>query len=142
MEPEGKMDSSRPRFSMFVHFYVGAFLLIIGLLPACFLAAGRPPLWSPRAAVALLWPAMFALLFLYARRRCSSEKLDLHEGLLFVAASMITGWTISRSWLFFHRSPLHFSVGLSLHSTETFVANLEMLPRNGLKSYTSFTAIG
>ena len=94
------------RFSIAVHVYLWLSLASIGFLPifvmvtiaygvrlphACWLAAGG-------------WPALVAMLLVYARHRCSSETMTFRDGLLWTTWSMMTGWMYQS----------FFSVGLGL----------------------------
>ncbi len=45
-----------------------------------------------RWLLALLWPAVIALLWRYADQRCSGDRMRLNDGLLWITASMMTGW--------------------------------------------------
>jgi amino acid transporter len=87
------METARPRFSLFVYFYLVTFFLLLGFLPICLVATiGRVVVLPRFWVVSLIWPfGMIALAF-YAQRRCSSERMHFRDGLLWITASMMTGW--------------------------------------------------
>jgi hypothetical protein len=89
------MTNTRRRFSPFVSSYVYAFFLIIGLMPlwVVFATDFGSSLPSHYRLVSLLWPVWIAGCFWYANRRCTTERLPYWNGLMWVAASMMTGWT-------------------------------------------------
>jgi|GEM_PF-2447716 len=83
----------RPRFSPYVYFYLGTFFLLLALLPIILTLANdrarvRPACWL----LSLLWLPVLVILWRYADRRCSSERMRLDDGLLWITASMMTGW--------------------------------------------------
>jgi hypothetical protein len=87
------MNAERPRFSPTVYFYLVIFFLLLAFLPICLTdsmdwAAAIPTFWL----VSLLWPAALAVLWFYAKSRCSSDRMPYSDGLLWVTASMMTGW--------------------------------------------------
>jgi hypothetical protein len=87
------MNAERPRFSLFVYFYHVTFFLLLGFLPIWLTAtigraAAAPAYWL----ASLMWPAVIAVLWGYAQRRCSSDRMRFSDGLLWVTASMMTGW--------------------------------------------------
>lgn len=87
------MSIVRPRFSLPVWLYLLTFLSLLGLLPIILTttmdrAAASPGRWIGSIA----WPVVIAILWGYAHRRCSSENLRYSDGLLWVTASMMTGW--------------------------------------------------
>jgi len=87
--------SPRPRFSLAVHTYLYLFFILLGFVPI-FLTnavANRVPLPTVFSIASSIWPVLIAILFLYARRRCSGDNMTLRDGLLWVTASMMTGWS-------------------------------------------------
>jgi hypothetical protein len=81
--------TARTRFSIFVYFYLGIFLLLLAFFPLCFAATiGRPAYWLASA----IWPVVIITLWGYSRSRCSSDRMPFGDGLLWVTASMMTGW--------------------------------------------------
>jgi hypothetical protein len=87
------MNAERPRFSLFVYFYLVTFFLLLAFLPICLTATiGRETTVPAYWLASLMWPAMIAVLWGYAQRRCSSDRMRFSDGLLWVTASMMTGW--------------------------------------------------
>jgi hypothetical protein len=87
------MNTTRPRFSLFVYFYLVTFFLLHGFLPICLAATiGRLAMLKGYWLASLLWPVVIIALAFYAQRRCSSERMPFRDGLLWVTASMMTGW--------------------------------------------------
>ncbi len=87
------MQTARPRFSLFVYFYLVTFFLLLGFLPICFVATiGRVAVHPRYWVVSLIWPVVMIALVFYAQRRCSSERMHFRDGLLWITASMMTGW--------------------------------------------------
>jgi len=87
------MQTARRRFSPFVYFYLVTFFLLLGFLPICLVAtigdlAAHPHYW----VASLIWPVGMIALAFYAQRRCSSERMRFRDGLLWITASMMTGW--------------------------------------------------
>ncbi len=87
------MSASRPRFSLAVHLYLVTFVLMLACLPMIFLfpapcATIRPARWL----IALAWFVLLAVLWRYVDDRCSSDRMRYRDGLLWVTASMMTGW--------------------------------------------------
>ncbi|WP_263365229.1 hypothetical protein [Edaphobacter bradus] len=87
------MNAERPRFSLLVYFYLVTFFLLLGFLPICLTATiGRAAAMPAYWLASLMWPAVIAVLWGYAQRRCSSDRMRFSDGLLWVTASMMTGW--------------------------------------------------
>ena len=87
------MNASRPRFSLFVYFYLVTFFLLLGLLPVCLVATiGRLAMLPGYWVASLIWPVVIIALTFYAQRRCSSDRMCFRDGPLWVTASMMTGW--------------------------------------------------
>jgi hypothetical protein len=87
------MNAARPRFSPFVYFYLVTFFLVLGLLPICLVATvGRLAMLRVYWLASLIWPVVIIALTFYAQRRCSSDRTRFRDGLLWVTASMMTGW--------------------------------------------------
>jgi len=87
------MTVARPRFSLAVWFYLVTFFALLGLLPIILTATMDRAAASPgRWLGSIAWPLVIAVLWGYADRRCSSEHLRYRDGLLWVTASMMTGW--------------------------------------------------
>jgi hypothetical protein len=86
------MSTERPRFSLFIYFYLAIFFLLLGFLPVCLAAttdrADVPAFWL----ASLFWPVALAGMWVYAKRRCTSDHIRFNDGLLWVTASMSTGW--------------------------------------------------
>jgi hypothetical protein len=87
------MQPARPRFSFSVYFYLVVFFLLLALLPICLTAtienlAKLPAYWF----ASLVWPIALVGFAVYADRRCSSDRMRFRDGLLWVTASMMTGW--------------------------------------------------
>jgi hypothetical protein len=87
------MSAERPRFSLTVYFYLVTFFLLLGFLPIL-LAATIDRATAPPAfwLASFIWPLVVAALWFYAMRRCSSDRMRFSDGLLWVTASMMTGW--------------------------------------------------
>jgi len=88
-----QMNAERPRFSLPVYFYLLTFFLLLSFLPICLTAsidraAAVPAYWL----ASLRWPVVIAMLWGYAHRRCSSDRMRFIDGLLWITASMMTGW--------------------------------------------------
>lgn len=88
------MSRKKVNVSGFAHFYTWLFALALILWPLL-----APALRARRADVPLTswftatgFAVVTLILFWYAHRRCSSEKLSYWDGLLVVSASMMTGW--------------------------------------------------
>lgn len=85
---------ARPRFSLAVKTY---FCLVLGLLVLSVpcvvstLAISRAISLAWRVA-SIGWPVLVAALFWYCTRRCSSDKMHFHDGLLWITRSAMTGW--------------------------------------------------
>jgi amino acid transporter len=87
------MNAARPRFSLLIYFYLVTFFLLLGLLPICLVAAiGRLAMLPGYWLASLIWPVAIIAMTLYAQRRCSSDRMRFRDGLLWVTASMMTGW--------------------------------------------------
>lgn len=88
------MANGKPRFSWMTHAYVWLFMTLLGITPVLIALWYRriEPVTTPEWAVAIASVVAIQLLFLYSQWRCSSEKLSFWDGLLFVSASMSTGW--------------------------------------------------
>jgi hypothetical protein len=87
------MNATRPRFSLFVYFYLVTFFLLLGLLPICLVATiGRLAMLPGHWLASLIWLVAIITLTFYAQRRCSSDRMPFRDGLLWVTASMMTGW--------------------------------------------------
>ncbi len=87
------MNVVRPRFSLPVWLYLVTFFSLLGLLPVILTATmNRAPASPERWLASIAWPVVIAVLWVYADRRCSSEHLRYNDGLLWVTASMMTGW--------------------------------------------------
>jgi len=87
------MNAERQRFSLPVYFYLVTFFLLLGFLPICLTATiGRAATAPTYWLASLMWPAVIAVLWGYAQRRCSSDRMPFSDGLLWVTASMMTGW--------------------------------------------------
>jgi len=86
------MNAARPRFSLPVWFYLVTFFSLLGFLPIILTVTMDRATVSPRWMASIIWPAMIAVLWGYADRRCSSDLLRFSDGLLWVTASMMTGW--------------------------------------------------
>jgi hypothetical protein len=87
------MNVVRPRFSLAVWLYLVTFFSLLGLLPIILAATMDRATASPgRWLGSIAWPVVIAVLWVYANRRCSSEHLRYSDGLLWVTASMMTGW--------------------------------------------------
>jgi hypothetical protein len=87
------MNAARPRFSLFVYFYLVSFFLLLGLLPICLVATiGRLAMSPGYWLASLIWPLVIIALVFYAQRRCSSDRMRFRDGMLWVTASMMTGW--------------------------------------------------
>ncbi len=85
--------SNRPRFSHFVYFYLVTFLLLLGFLPVAIVrAVDKTPVRPGYLLASLTWPVVVAFLWLYAQKRCSTDRLRFGDGLLWVTRSMMTGW--------------------------------------------------
>lgn len=89
------LPTTRPRFSLAVNIYLWGFSAVLGLSPVGLLLArgNRTKVAAAWWASSLAWPLLLALLFGYALRRCSSDKLHFTDGLLWIVRSMMTGWT-------------------------------------------------
>jgi hypothetical protein len=85
----------RPRFSVAVHIYLWGFFALLGLAPLGILVELDDRISVPTGwwAASFGWPTLIAGLFLFAWRRCSSEKMCFTDGLLWITQSMMTGWT-------------------------------------------------
>jgi hypothetical protein len=69
------------------------FFLLLGFLPICLTATiGRGAVIPADWLASLMWPVVIAVLYGYAQRRCSSDRMRFSDGLLWVTASMMTGW--------------------------------------------------
>jgi hypothetical protein len=111
------MQRARPRFSFFVYFYLVMFFLLLASLPI-FLAATvgnlskLPAYWF----ASLAWPIAIVGFAVYADRRCSSDRMHFRDGLLWVTASMMTGWvymsfvTVLPTLLFAFWASVYFAV--------------------------------
>jgi len=87
------MKAVRPRFSLPVYFYLIAFFLLLGFLPILLTATvDRGAVSSGRWIASTVWPGLVAVLWFYADRRCSSDRMRFIDGLLWVTSSMMTGW--------------------------------------------------
>ena len=87
------MKPARPRFSLFVYFYLVTFFLLLAFLPICLVAIiGRLAISPGYWLASLIWPAVIIVLAFYAHLRCSSDRMPFRDGLLWVTASMMTGW--------------------------------------------------
>jgi hypothetical protein len=87
------MNAARPRFSLSVYFYLVTFFLLLGFLPVCLVATiGHLAAWPGNWLASLIWPMVIVALAFYAHRRCSSDRMPFRDGLLWVTASMMTGW--------------------------------------------------
>lgn len=74
------MNASRPRFSLFVYFYLVTFFLLIGLLPVCLVATiGRLAMLPGYWLASLIWPVVIIALTFYAQRRCSSDRMRFRD---------------------------------------------------------------
>lgn len=87
------MNAQRKRFSLAVSLYLTLFLLLLAFTPLGLTAkvngaAEVRAFW----VVSLLWPILIGGLLAYANWRCSSEQMSYRDGLLWVTASMMTGW--------------------------------------------------
>ncbi len=86
------MKPARPRFSLFVYFYLVTFFLLLAFLPICLVATiGRLAISPGYWLASLIWPAVIIVLAFYAHLRCSSDRMPFRDGLLWVTASMMTG---------------------------------------------------
>lgn len=92
---QSSQDVKRPQFPLPVRVYFGMFFALVCLIPlglGKIVAAGGAV--APRyIAASLIWSILIAVSFLYAQARCSSERLHSQDGLQWVTASMMTGWT-------------------------------------------------
>jgi hypothetical protein len=87
------MNAVRPRFSLPVYFYLVTFFLLLGFLPIVLTATVDREVATPAHWLAsLMWPGVIAILWRYADRRCSSDRMRFSDGLLYITASMMTGW--------------------------------------------------
>lgn len=87
------LPSTRPRFSLAVQSYFWLVSSLLGLSPVGIVSsiASREDVQMRWCIASILWPVFLALLFWYAARRCSSDKMRFHDGLLWVARSAIGG---------------------------------------------------
>ncbi len=82
-----------PPFSLFVYFYLVTFFLLLAFLPICLVATiGRLAVSPSYWPASLIWPAVIIVLAFYAHLCCSSDRMRFRDGLLWVTASMMTGW--------------------------------------------------
>jgi hypothetical protein len=87
------MKAAHRRFSLSVYFYLVTFFLLLGFLPT-FVAAGigRTVIGLAPWFATAIWPALIIASWAYARNRCASDLMPFGDGLLWVTASMMTGW--------------------------------------------------
>ena len=87
------MKAVRPRFSVAAYFYLVAFFVLLAALPLVVMAASdRGTELTDRWIVSTVWVGVIAGLWFYANRWCSSDRMRLSDGLLFVTSSMMMGW--------------------------------------------------
>jgi hypothetical protein len=114
---------ARPRFSFFTNLYALLFVAAALLTPILWAAIlSRHAVVGESAwLIACSSSVLVGVAFLYANARCSSSRLTFREGMLFVAASMSTGWMYMS--LFFSLAGLAIAfaaaVGLSLYNDIT-----------------------
>lgn len=85
--------SDRPKFGLFPNIYLSVFVGLLLAAPFLLLApwhSGSLSAWTTPASGAFLT----AMLLWLSNRQCSSEPISYREGLLFVTASMMTGWSL------------------------------------------------
>ena len=69
------------------------FLFAVAFLPICLVATiGRLAVLPSYWPASLIWPAVIIVLAFYAHLCCSSDRMRFRDGLLWVTASMMTGW--------------------------------------------------
>src|SRR3569832_252084 len=85
------MSATRPRFSFLVYSYLTIFFVQLGIAPVFLLAIESLGIVAWMASIS--WLATIAALAAYVLRRLSSDRMTFKEGLLWVTASMMTGWT-------------------------------------------------
>lgn len=82
------------RFPIAVHTYLWLFFISLGIVPILVTSAvaDRLPLRQAYWIAAWTWPVSIAILYLYARHQCSSDRMTFRDGLLWVTSSTMTGW--------------------------------------------------
>ena len=85
------MSDPRPQFGLFPNLYLGLFIALLLAAPFLILAPWHSSSVQPWVASAFGTAVLVGLLLL-ASRLCSSPSLSYRDGLLFVIASMMTGW--------------------------------------------------
>jgi NADH:ubiquinone oxidoreductase subunit 4 (subunit M) len=87
------LPSTRPRFPLAVQSYFWLVSSLLGLSPVGIVSsiASREDVPLRWWIASILWPVLLAVLFWYAARRCSSDKMRFTDGLLWVTRSAIGG---------------------------------------------------
>jgi hypothetical protein len=89
------MKNTDLRFPAYAHFYVWLFVCALCSSPLfiAYMLSKHQELTLFSWGVAGIASFGILALFGYANIKCSSEQLNYQDGLLFVACSMMTGWT-------------------------------------------------
>ena len=86
-----------------------------------------------------MWPAVIAVLWGYAQRQCSNDRMRFSDGLLWIRASMMTGW-LYMLFIFVLPVLVVFRAQSSSHFMEISAAHLGIHRPNGIATSITFTA--
>ena len=114
------MAQSKRRFSDTTYFYTYSFLVLLCMFPLILNTKGAFPkdLLASSFVVAVGCAAVIVASLILARARCGTPDLTYIEGLLYVAATMQTGWSYASLLVVFPALLVAYfaSVGLALAS--------------------------